>query len=94
MKTNRKITFTVTKEEYDIIFKFYTLIGNLDSKVYDDVCEAIMGYDVDFFDMIDILMSSLEYPKESEMPSAKEIFRAKCMTGDCVNCPLKGKCAD
>lgn len=94
MKTNKKITFTVTKEEYDIVFKFFTFITNLDSKVYDDVREVIMDDNNEFYDMIDILMTSLEYPKESEMPSAAEIFRAQCTTGDCVHCPLKGRCAD
>lgn len=94
MKTNRKITFTVTKEEYDIVYNFFKFINNLSSEVYYDVREAIMDDNDEFYNMIDILMSSLDYPKESEMPSAKEIFRAKCMTGDCVNCPLKGKCAD
>lgn len=94
MKSNKKITFTVTKEEYDIIFNFYRLIRGLSDEVYDDVCSVIMDYDNEFYDMVGALVGSLECPKESEMPSAKEIFRAKCTTGDCVNCPLKGKCAD
>ena len=92
MKSNKKITFTVTKEEYDIVFKFFTFITNLDSKVYDDVREVMMDDNNEFYDMLDIFMTSLDYPKESEMPSAAEIFKEKCTARNCINCPLRDKC--
>lgn len=96
MKTNKKTTFTVTKEEYDIVFKFFTFLNNIDGDVYDDVREVIMDDNNEFYDMVDILLTSLDYPKDSAttaMDEAIQTIADYCDNNeDCTICPLHKKC--
>ena len=97
MKTNRKITFTVNKEEYEIVYNFFKFLLNLDKEVYEDVREVIMDDNNDFFEMVDALLASLDYPKDSttSINEAIQTVANYCdNNNDCKICPLNGKCCD
>lgn len=95
MKTNKKTTFIVSKEEYDIVSNFFKFLDSLDTEVYDDVREVIMDYENDFFDMVGTLLSSLDYPKDPATPidEAIQTIADYCDNNDdCTTCPLHKKC--
>lgn len=96
MKSDRKIIFTVTKEEYDIVSNFLAFLDNLDREVYDDVREVICDYDNDFYDMVSALHESISHPKESNpmlITEAIQTIADYCdKTDDCTICPLNKKC--
>lgn len=96
MKTNKKTTFIVSKEEYDIVSNFLAFLDNLDREVYDDVREVICDYDNDFYDMVSALHESLDHPKDpatTSMTDAIQTIANYCDNNDdCTTCPLHKKC--